>query len=87
MTHNFVRVVSLEKALVMAIQEVRNSVVIHHRLYLIDIILGPLMRLVDKHWVVESIVSFGRACGLEGWPGVSTRVSSFEDWIKTTMRP
>lgn len=48
---------------------------------------GPLMKFTDNYWVVEGIVSFGRACGLEGWPGVYTRVSSFEDWIKSTMRP
>ncbi len=45
------------------------------------------MKFTDNYWVVEGIVSFGRACGLEGWPGVYTRVSSFEYWIKMTMRP
>lgn len=28
------------------------------------------MKFSDKYWVVEGIVSFGRACGLEGWPGL-----------------
>ncbi|KAG4080172.1 hypothetical protein HA402_008243 [Bradysia odoriphaga] len=48
---------------------------------------GPLMKFTDNYWIVEGIVSFGRACGLEGWPGVYTRVSSFEDWIENNMRP
>ncbi|KAJ6640940.1 Serine protease 7 [Pseudolycoriella hygida] len=47
----------------------------------------PLMKFTENYWVVEGIVSFGRSCGLEGWPGVYTRVSSFEDWIKSTMKP
>lgn len=50
--------------------------------------LGPLMKSKDNFWVVEGIVSYGlRLCGQEGWPGIYTRVSSFEDWIQANMRP
>lgn len=45
------------------------------------------MRLTNNYWVVEGIVSFGRACGLEEWPAVYTRVKSFENWIRSRLRP
>lgn len=48
---------------------------------------GALMKLQGDNWFVEGIVSFGNKCGLAGWPGVYTRVSSFEDWIKSNLRP
>lgn len=55
---------------------------------------GPLItRTVDRRSGVQStawltgIVSYGtRRCG-EGKPGVYTRVSSYIDWIKRTMKP
>lgn len=47
---------------------------------------GPLMRVSKSQWSIEGIVSFGRACGLEGWPAIYTRVSSYEDWIRTVIR-
>ncbi|XP_065072462.1 CLIP domain-containing serine protease B10 [Ochlerotatus camptorhynchus] len=46
---------------------------------------GPLMTQ-SLYWTVEGIVSFGYKCGLEGWPGVYTRVSSYVDWIKSVIR-
>lgn len=46
---------------------------------------GPLMTQ-RLYWTVEGIVSFGYQCGLEGWPGVYTRVSSYVDWIKSVIR-
>lgn len=46
---------------------------------------GPLMS-EGAFWTIEGVVSFGRKCGLEGWPGVYTRVSSYVDWIKNTLR-
>lgn len=46
---------------------------------------GPLMTQ-KLYWTVEGIVSFGRGCGLEGWPGVYTRVSNYVDWIKSVIR-
>lgn len=52
---------------------------------------GPLMALM-KHgdnnfnWYVVGIVSFGPVeCGMEGWPGVYTRVSDFAPWIAQTV--
>ncbi|XP_034487203.1 serine protease 7 [Drosophila innubila] len=46
---------------------------------------GPLMRNKNA-WYLEGVVSFGNACGLEGWPGVYTRVSDYIDWIVSTVR-
>lgn len=48
---------------------------------------NPLMRVSNNHWIVEGIVSFGRGCGLHEWPAVYTRVSSFDQWIKSNLRP
>lgn len=46
---------------------------------------GPLMRF-QKYWHLEGIVSFGYLCGLEGWPGIYTRVSHYMDWINGNVR-
>lgn len=46
---------------------------------------GPLMSQ-QPNWIVEGIVSYGYQCGLEGWPGVYTRVSSYVDWIRSVVR-
>ncbi|KAH8250408.1 hypothetical protein KR026_012380 [Drosophila bipectinata] len=49
---------------------------------------GPLMREgFNNAWYQEGVVSFGNRCGLEGWPGVYTRVSDYVDWILETIRP
>ncbi|EDV93353.1 GH18317 [Drosophila grimshawi] len=47
---------------------------------------GPLMRFKNA-WYLEGVVSFGNRCGLEGWPGVYTRVANYMDWIENTIRP
>lgn len=48
---------------------------------------GPLMRERNGYWFVEGIVSFGYGCGKDGWPGIYTRVSSFDSWIRSNLRP
>lgn len=50
---------------------------------------GPLMtRAKDdpNRWFVEGIVSFGTACGTDGWPGVYTKVSEYTSWLLENMR-
>ncbi|KAM7364380.1 serine protease 7 [Cochliomyia hominivorax] len=49
---------------------------------------GPLMRKAFmQRWYLEGIVSFGNRCGLEGWPGVYTRVADYIDWIQSNLKP
>ncbi|XP_055904457.1 serine protease 7-like [Eupeodes corollae] len=49
---------------------------------------GPLMMGEDAtNYAIVGIVSFGNKCGLEGWPGIYTKVSDYEDWIRSTLRP
>ncbi|XP_005185513.2 serine protease easter [Musca domestica] len=53
---------------------------------------GPLMVIetVEKRnvYFAAGVVSYGpRPCGLEGWPGVYTRVGSYMDWIIANMLP
>ncbi|GAB0097787.1 CLIP domain-containing serine protease [Sergentomyia squamirostris] len=53
---------------------------------------GPLVALNNRgrrpYWFLVGLVSFGPSpCGMEGWPGVYTRCSSFVDWISQTIRP
>ncbi|KAM9788623.1 enteropeptidase [Neosynchiropus ocellatus] len=47
---------------------------------------GPLMTVVDGHWSLIGVTSFGKGCGLPGKPGVYARVSSFIPWIADTRR-
>lgn len=50
---------------------------------------GPLMNTFKDdsgQWYVKGIVSFGAKCGLDGWPGVYTRVSSYLPWIRQNVR-
>lgn len=49
---------------------------------------GPLMRQgqMDR-WFLEGVVSFGNRCGLQGWPGVYTRVADYIDWIRSSLKP
>ncbi|XP_041565535.1 CLIP domain-containing serine protease B9-like isoform X2 [Drosophila elegans] len=48
---------------------------------------GPLMSYHQGVWVLQGIVSFGYNCGLANWPGVYTKVASYDYWIKEKMRP
>ncbi|KAK0182004.1 hypothetical protein PV327_000179 [Microctonus hyperodae] len=53
---------------------------------------GPLMSVERTSdgtgkWTAIGVVSFGPSpCGMQGWPGVYTKVSDFTDWILTKMR-
>lgn len=42
---------------------------------------GPLTVIGDTCIVQSGIVSFGRGCGLENWPGIYTNVHFYKDWI------
>lgn len=52
---------------------------------------GPLMGIDSTtgkpYWFLAGVVSFGPSpCGLQGWPGVYTRMSDYVDWIESTIR-
>ncbi|XP_012265988.2 uncharacterized protein LOC105691829 [Athalia rosae] len=53
---------------------------------------GPLMSVAMSNrgtlqWTAAGIVSFGPSpCGMQNWPGVYTRVSSFMPWILSKIR-
>ncbi|XP_037791479.1 proclotting enzyme-like [Penaeus monodon] len=42
---------------------------------------GPLFIKENDKWVLIGVVSFGMECALDGFPGVYTRVSSYNSWI------
>ncbi|XP_029944180.1 serine protease 27-like [Salarias fasciatus] len=46
---------------------------------------GPLMTQTSTSWVEVGVVSFGDGCGLPRRPGVYTRVSQYEDWIREQL--
>ncbi|XP_055849083.1 serine protease 7-like [Episyrphus balteatus] len=47
----------------------------------------PLMSGGGKiNYAIEGVNSFNR-CGIDEWPGVYTKVSDFESWIRSTIRP
>lgn len=48
---------------------------------------NALMKIVSNSWIIEGIVSYGRSCGVAELPAVYTRVSAFEQWIRSNMRP
>lgn len=51
---------------------------------------GPLMDLLTDDFLpsyIKGVKSFGGRCGVQGWPGVYTRVSSYVSWIRESVRP
>lgn len=54
---------------------------------------GPLMANIitddakKRFRYIIGVVSFGRNCGEQGWPGVYTRVDKYMDWIVSHMKP
>ncbi|KAI7805524.1 chymotrypsinogen A-like [Triplophysa rosa] len=44
---------------------------------------GPLVSKKGSQWIQSGIVSFGEGCGTPSCPGVYTRVSKYENWIKS----
>ncbi|XP_055847600.1 serine protease easter-like isoform X2 [Episyrphus balteatus] len=54
---------------------------------------GPLIGLDSSnkqrvYYFIAGVVSFGPTpCGLQGWPGVYTRVSDYTDWIQQNIEP
>ena len=47
---------------------------------------GPMVHKQDSAWVQSGVVSFGIGCARPKLPGVYTRVSRYEDWIKSHIR-
>ncbi|XP_019747942.1 trypsin-1-like [Hippocampus comes] len=44
---------------------------------------GPMMSKQGSVWVLSGLVSFGKGCALPDFPGVYTRVSRYEAWIRS----
>lgn len=43
---------------------------------------GPLVEVNGNHRVLHGIVSWGYSCALASHPGVYTRVSRYNNWIR-----
>lgn len=51
---------------------------------------GPLVNKQNSVWIQSGIVSFGTGCAAPNFPGVYSRVSEYQNWIKeqiTTNQP
>ncbi|XP_050931475.1 tryptase [Lates calcarifer] len=46
---------------------------------------GPLVTKLDDSWVQSGVVSFGEGCAVPNIPGVYTRVSKYEEWIRKNI--
>uniref|UniRef100_A0A0A9YLH9 Venom protease n=2 Tax=Lygus hesperus TaxID=30085 RepID=A0A0A9YLH9_LYGHE len=47
---------------------------------------GPLMFKNDTTYFLIGVVAFGSACGIEGSPGVYTRITSHLDWLIENLK-
>lgn len=43
---------------------------------------GPLFTRINEHDTLVGIVSWGKECGSDKWPGVYTRIETHQRWIK-----
>ncbi|RVE69980.1 hypothetical protein OJAV_G00083010 [Oryzias javanicus] len=46
---------------------------------------GPLVSKQENHWIQAGLVSFGEGCAQPNFPGVYTRVSQYQTWIKSQI--
>lgn len=37
------------------------------------------------YWYLVGVVSYGGNCGVQGWPGVYTKVTSYLEWIAANV--
>ncbi|XP_026110799.1 trypsin I-P1-like [Carassius auratus] len=44
---------------------------------------GPMVSKNGSLWIQSGVVSFGRGCADPKYPGVYSRVSQYQDWIKS----
>ncbi|CAD7077942.1 unnamed protein product [Hermetia illucens] len=47
---------------------------------------GPLLSNIDGCDYLDGIVSSGKGCGLEDWPGIYTNVTAHKDWIMENLK-